>query len=419
MAIHSRSQKAQPMRNIVLHCLCVTLTSAASADDWPQFLGPNRTGVSAEKGLIQDWPADGPRELWRVPCRGGLSGVAVVGNIAVTMTQQAQQAVTAFDVVSGKQLWSTPIAPIYKNQMGNGPRATPTIVDDHAYAFTGDGTLVSIESKSGKLNWKKAIVKGLGGKPADYGMASSPLVIDGLVIVTTGVSGATLVACDVRSGEVRWKAGDDSAGYSSPRVATLGGVRQVIAFTGSSAGGYDPKTGKQLWSYRFVTDYECNIAIPVVLGENVLISAGENHGSAMLTPTKSGVKEVWRSFGKTSSLRSEWQTPVLIGEHLYGLDNQGSAGPITNLNCVEAETGKRVWQERRFGKSNLTLADNRLWFSTMKGELVLVKPSPEGFRELGRKRYLGMTRQAPTIANGRLFIRDEAELVCLAIRAKK
>lgn len=406
------------MRNVV-SLFCLILASVAEADDWPQFLGPNRTGVSAESGLLAQWPTDGPPQLWRVPCVGGLSGISVVGDVAFTMTQQADQAVTAFDVRTGKQLWRTPIAPAYKNQMGNGSRATPTVVDGSVYAFTGGGVLAAIEVNSGRLKWKKAVVEELGGKPAEYGMASSPLVYENLVIVTAGVEGAAIVACDTGTGQVRWKAGNDSAGYSSPITAKLDGVSQCIAFTGNSVCGYSLEDGKRLWSYQFVTDYECNIAVPVILGDRVLISAGENHGSVLLEPGKDSVKEVWKSFGKSSSLRAEWQTPIRIGDHLFALDNQGSAGPITNLNCVEVSSGKRVWQQRRFGKSNMTLAGGRLWFTTMKGELVLVEPSPKEFRELGRKRYLGMTRQAPAIANGRLFIRDERELVCLDIRRKK
>jgi len=406
------------MRIAILSVASVFVASTAMADDWPQFLGPKRTGVSTETGLLQNWPADGPKELWRVPCVGGLSGVAVVGNTAFTMVQEGTQQVTAFDTRTGKRLWSSPVADAYRNQMGNGPRATPTVVNGTVYAFTGDGTLVAIEAKSGQLSWKQTLVGDLGAKSAEYGMASSPLVHGDLVIVAAGASGAAVVACETTTGNVRWKSGDDSAGYSSPIVANLGGALQIIAFTGGSVGGYAVETGKQIWSYRFVTDYECNIAVPLVIGDKVLISAGENHGSVLLQPTRDGVKEAWKSFGKSSNLRAEWQTPVRIGQHLYGLDNQGSAGPITNLNCVDAKTGKRVWQERRFGKSNLTLADGRLWLSTMKGELVLVEPKPDGFKELGRKRYLGMTRQAPTIAHGKLFLRDEKELVCFDIHAR-
>ncbi len=404
------------MRCATLFVACVVIASTATADDWPQFLGPKRTGVSSETGLLQNWPPDGPKELWRVPCVGGLSGVAVVGDRAFTIVQEATQQVAAFDVRTGKLLWSTPVADAYKNQMGNGPRATPTVVDGTVYAYTGNGALIALEAKSGQLRWKQTLVDDLGAKSADYGMASSPLVHGDLVIVAAGASGAAVVACEIATGKVRWKSGNDSAGYSSPIVAVIGGVSQVIAFTGSSVGGYAFETGEQIWSYRFVTDYECNIAVPLVIGDKVLISAGENHGSVMLQPTADSVKEVWKSFGKSSSLRAEWQTPVRIGQHLYGLDNQGSAGPITNLNCVDVGTGKRVWQERRFGKSNLTLADGRLWFSTMKGQLILAESSPDGLKKLGAKRYVGMTRQAPTIANGRLFLRDETELVCLDIR---
>jgi outer membrane protein assembly factor BamB len=131
---------------------------------------------------------------------------------------------------------------------------------------------------------------------------------------------------------------------------------------------------------------------------------------------KFAVEEVWKSQGTSSVLRSEWQTPILLDGYLYGLDNVGSAGPVTHLTCIKALTGERVWQQPRFGKSNLIAADGKLYFSTMAGELVMVRATPKGFEELGRKQILGATRQAPSLANGLLYLRDDREIVCLDIR---
>ena len=153
----------------------------------------------------------------------------------------------------------------------------------------------------------------------------------------------------------------------------------------------------------------------------MLISSGENHGSALLSLTSAGgvfdVKPVWKSFGTQSVLRSEWQTPILHKGYLYGLDNVGSAGPVTNLVCIEAKTGKRRWIQRRFGKSNGIFADGKLWYVTMKGELILVKADPAKYTELARSRPLiETTRHAPALSNGRLYLRDGKEIVCLAIK---
>lgn len=404
----------------VVVCL-VPLT--AQGEDWPQFLGPQRNGISKETGLIADWPGGGPKELWRVPGGVGLGGVSIASGKAITLVQHdGKQWVLALDAASGKKAWETPLAAAYENQMGDGPRAAPTIVDGAVYVFGGDGTLGALDTKSGKLLWSHDVPQNLGGKPAEYGMACSPLVVGDLVIVTAGVPGGTVAAFDRKSGKLAWKAGRDTAGYSSPALREVGGRQQVVVFTGKAALGLDPKEGTELWRYAYKTDYDCNIATPLAYQGNVFVSSGENHGSTMLALKPSGdsftVSEVWASTGPQSTLRNEWQTSIVLDRYLYGLDNVGSAGPVTHLTCVEADTGKRVWQQPRFGKSNLIYADGKLFFSTMAGELVVVRATPKGFEELGRKQYVGKTRQAPALANGRLYLRDDREIVCLDVRGK-
>jgi outer membrane protein assembly factor BamB len=175
-----------------------------------------------------------------------------------------------------------------------------------------------------------------------------------------------------------------------------------------------------LWRYAYETDYDCNIATPIAVDGNVFISSGENHGSVLLKlkpdSDKFTVEEAWKSQGPQSVLRCEWQTPILLDGKLYGLDNIGSAGPVTHLTCIDAETGKRLWQQPRFGKSNLIAADGKLFFSTMTGEMVAVRASPTAYEEIGRTQVLGPTRQAPSLSNGLLYLRDDKEIVCLDVR---
>jgi outer membrane protein assembly factor BamB len=177
-----------------------------------------------------------------------------------------------------------------------------------------------------------------------------------------------------------------------------------------------------LWRYPFETSFNCNIAAPLAVAGKVFLSAGENHGSVLLdvkgTGQGSEVQEVWSSLGPKSVLRSEWQTPVLIDGYLYGMDNVGGAGPVTHLTCIEAATGKRMWQVPRFGKGNLIAADGKLLISTMNGEFVLAMASPEKYQELGRQNVLGSTRQAPSLAHGLVYLRDDREVVCLDLRAE-
>lgn len=393
------------------------------ADDWPQFLGPNRNGLSSETGLIASWPTDGLDEVWRVPSGGiGMSGVAVAGDRVLTMIQAAgQQHVRCLDARTGESIWSSPVAPEYRNPQGDGPRATPTVEGDTAFVYTGQGILVALRFDDGKVLWTRDCVKERGGEPAEYGMSCSPLVVGKLVVVTVGAPRATVAAYDVASGEPVWQAGTgDAPGYASPVLLEAGGRKQIVAFTGASVCGIEPTNGSVLWTFPYKTDYGCNTASPIAVDGRVFISAGENHGSALLelSPKAGGfdATPVWSSFGPESVLRNEWQTSVLIDGYLYGFDNVGGAGPVTHLTCVNAATGEVAWQEIRFGKGNLIAADGKLLISTMKGELVLAEASPKAFREIGRQKVLGSTRQAPALASGLVYLRDDKEIVCVSLR---
>jgi outer membrane protein assembly factor BamB len=394
---------------------------AKKANGWAQFLGPHRNGISDEKNLIDAWPASGLKEVWRVKGGVGMSGIVVDGSIAVTMVQTPEQKVNALNPTTGKKLWKTEVAPNYRNAMGNGPRATPAIHDGSVYAFTGDGILASLSAKTGQLNWTANLVTRHNGRIAEYGMSSSPLIHGDNVIVTVGTSNATVVAVDQKTGKTVWTAGKgDAAGYSSVAVLKLGRKEQVVAFSGSALIGVDPKNGTQLWRFPYRTDYNCNIVTPQLVGSNVFISAGENHGSTMLALSTSGgattAKAVWQSTGRTSVLRNEWQTSIYLDGHLFGYDNVGGAGPITHLTCLDAKTGEAKWQAPRFGKGNMIYADGKFFGTTMKGEVVVLAANPDKFVELGRSQVMGATRQAPALANGLLYIRDDREIICLDVR---
>lgn len=395
-----------------------------SSQGWPQFLGPNRNGISSETKLIDTFGPQGPMVVWRVQGGIGMSGIALDGKQAVTMLERdGKQLVVAFRMTDGAELWSQSITDGFRNSMGAGPRATPSIAGGAIFVYTGEGILAALDQTSGSPQWQHNVVSDFGGKPADYGMVSSPLIVDGLAVVSAGVTGASIVAYHVDTGRLAWKSGNDAAGYSSPALLTVGGHRQIVAFTGQSVLGLEPKTGAQLWRYKFTTDFNCNIATPLAVGDDVFISSGENHGCALLALTPQGdmfqVTEVWKSFGPTSVMRNEWQTSILLDGFLYGFDNVGGAGPITHLNCVNAKTGVRAWQQPRFGKGNLIAADGKLYIATVDGELVIVRANPERFEELSREKLFDGTRQAPALLDGRLYLRDSKEIVCVDIRASK
>lgn len=409
---------------VLIGCVVGGGVGSVEAGDWPQFLGPDRNGISGETGLLDDWPVGGPPVVWRQPGGVGMSGLAVRGKQLVTLVQnEGKQWLICLDAVSGKPQWRTPVAPAYENGMGDGPRATPCFEGENILGFTGEGVLFCAGAADGKIRWSHDTVKELKAKVADYGMACSPLVVGKNVVVTVGAPGACVAAYDIKSGKLAWTAGNDKCGYSSPALLDVGGRKQLVVYTGSSVLGLDPKAGDQLWRFPYVTNFDCNIVTPLEFEGRVFISSGENHGSALLKLTPAGgkfdVKEEWGSHGPQSVLRNEWQTSMLVDGRLYGFDNVGGAGPVSHLTCVDAATGKRLWQQARFGKGDLIAADGKLWMSTMRGELVVARISPDAYKELGRTTVLGQTRQMPTLANGRLYLRDDKEIVCVDVRGKK
>jgi len=403
-------------------CLQVACMQHASAEDWPQFLGPDRTGVSKDTvKLVDAFPASGPKIAWKSPGGVGMSGIAVANGKCFSMANRdGKQVLFALDRTNGKELWASPLAPAYKNQMGDGPRATPTIDGQRIFTFTGEGILSCNDATSGKLLWQSNSPKDLNAEPSEYGMSCSPLVVGDLVVAYAGAEKAAIVAVEKATGVLAWKAGAGRAGYSSPVLLTLAGKQQLVALTGKLCLGLDPKSGEVLWDYPFATDYDCNTASPIAIDGKVFISSGENHGSVLLeiTPVggKSSVKEVWSSLGTGSSLRSEWQTPLVSGKLLYGFDNVGGAGPVTNLACLDASSGKVLWKQMRFGKSNGILVDGKLLITTLEGDLVLVRASGAGFEQLAKAPVLGKTRQAPSYSDGFIFLRDDANVVCVDLR---
>ena len=411
--------------NLALMLVCGLLTLGARpvwADEWPQLLGPGRTGVSAEHGLLKSWPAGGPAVVWRVPGGVGMSGVVVVQDRVLTLVQrEGRQWAVCLSAKDGSELWHSDLAPALRNQMGDGPRSTPTVVGDVAYVFTGQGVLLALRLQDGSQIWSNDLMETLEGELADYGMACSPLVVGERVIVTVGAASATVVGVETKTGKVAWQAGrEQPAGYSSPALIPVKGRPQVVVFAGASALGLDPQTGKELWTFPYVTDFACNIATPLAVDGGVFLSSGENHGSVLLDlkPGGQGFEAVprWTSYGPKSTFRNEWQTSVALDGALYGFDNVGSAGPVTHLACIDPRTGERHWQELRFGKGNLTAADGKLFIITLTGELVVVRANPQKFEVLGRQPLLEKTRTAPALSGGRLFARDDHEIVCVDVR---
>lgn len=413
------------MRTLIhrsLHVLLATIVGCSwTHADWPQFLGEKRDGASSETALLDAFPEEGPEVVWRVPGGVGMSAVTVADGLAITtMNDLGKQLLVAFDAKTGERAWQTGLAAEYKNGQGDGPRATAAVSGGVVYAFTGDGVLCAVDRKTGELIWRTDASQACRASESEYGMSSSPLVVGDSVIVHVGGRGTAVAAFGTSDGRLLWSAGSGPAGYSSPTLMNVAGKEQVVSLTGDKALGIDPSDGAVLWTYEFETPYACNTANPVSVNGDVFISAGENHGCVFIDVEELGGKfaamEHWASVDSKSVMRNEWQTSVLVDGYLYGFDNVGAAGPTTHLTCIDADTGETVWRKTRFGKGNLVLADGKLWITTMDGELVLVKVSPDGYEELGRAKLFGRTRQSLSIAGGLGYIRDNQEVVCIKLR---
>ena len=401
--------------------LCLLTVTALSAADWPQHLGPLRTGHSPEKGLITTWPADGLKNAWKVPGGVGMSGIAVQDSLAVTLIQkEGQQYALALDANTGETKWEIAIGPEYNNPMGNGPRAFPALTSTQAFVFSGQGILAAISLKTGKLHWKHDTIQEHQGEVADYGMAASPLVIGNVVVITTGhKNGVARAAYNVEDGKPQWQTNfPDSVAYSCPALLEVAGEKQLVVFTGTHLRGLS-LLGDPLWKYEYITPYDCNIVTPQLINGDIFISSGEDHGAVRLKITKSEadytIQEVWSSQGRTSVMRNEWQTSILSQGHLFGFDNIGGAGPITNLHCLNAKTGEALWKMPRFGKGNAIAADGKLFISMMDGNVIIANLNQDEYQELGRQKVTRGTRQAPSLSDGLLFLRDDESIYAIDI----
>jgi outer membrane protein assembly factor BamB len=394
-----------------LGLILVVSCIVAPAADWPQWRGVNRDGKSAETGLLDSWPKDGPRLLWKAQDLGdGYSGPAIVGDRLYVQGQQGgQQFVMAYNVDNGKQLWKTPAGKLFNGDRGHGPRSTPTVDGARLYALSADGTLVCLETANGRLVWELNLVERFGGREPNWGYSESPLVDVGRLIVMPGGPGAAVVALDKNTGDVLWRSQNDRAGYSSAIALDIGGTHALALLTGEAAIGLDAKDGSPLWRYARVANRVANIATPVVHDGYVFFSSDYGTGCALLKPTPDGkTAEVY--FNR--DMRNHYTTSVLVGDYLYGYSSE-------ILTAMEFKTGKVVWRNRSVGKGNCIYAGQRLYCMGEDGAVGLIDPTPAAYKEVSRfeiPRGAFNTWTPPAVANGRLYLREQNNLYCYDIK---
>jgi outer membrane protein assembly factor BamB len=385
-------------------------------DDWPQWRGPRRDGVSAERGLLKAWPQNGPPLAWKTTGAGqGYSSFAVAGGRLYTLgAREDREHVVAFDVASGKRLWDAPHGRRFSNDRGDGPRGTPTVDGTRVYAFGASGDLTALDAASGKVAWTVNVIREFGGQNITWGLSESPLIAGDRIIVSPGGPGSSVVALNKTDGKLIWKTEADRAGYSSAVLHELGGIRQAIVFTGQRALGVNIANGRVLWSYDRVANRVANIATPIVRGNHVFLSSDYGTGAALLRLTAAGGGITAEEVYFTREMRNHHASSVLVGDHLYGFSS-------AILTAMRFDTGEVAWRDRSVGKGSLVHADERLYLFSERGVVALAEASPEGYREHGRFSLTTgslPTWSHPVVSNGKLFLRDQDIIYAYDVRGK-
>jgi outer membrane protein assembly factor BamB len=380
---------------------------------YPQFLGPDRNATVGDVRLARDWSARPPKELWRREVGAGWSSFAVQDGMAITQEQRGpDEMVVAYDLLSGDVLWSHGDPGRFEETVGGiGPRATPTIADDRVYTLGATGRLNAIDRTTGEPIWSRNILEDNNAENAEWGKSCSPLVLDGLVVVSAGGKGKSLVAYDRESGEPVWAGGRDASGYSSPLLTTLAGVPQILIFNRGSVVAHDPATGEELWSYPW-PEQQPNVAQPLPLpGDRVLVSSGYGVGSKLLHVARNAPGDPFRVdlLWESPRLKAKFTTIVFRDGYVYGLDDGV-------LVCLDPETGERRWKQGRYGHGQVLLVGDVLLVQTEDGEIALVEANPERHVELGRVPVVdGRAWNTPALAGPYLLVRNDREAVCLEL----
>jgi outer membrane protein assembly factor BamB len=401
-------------RSIPLACLGLALAVTASlAEDWPQWRGPRQDGISRETGLLNQWPEKGPAELWRVPLGEGFSGVSVVGERAFTLFGAADgEFAAAFQTANGKPIWKTRLSDLLKltTDYGDGPRATPAVDAGKVYVLSGKGALRCLDAADGHPIWGCDLLEKFGGKPPEFGFSATPVVMGEMLVIVAGRGkGKSLVAFNKNSGDVLWTALDDRIGCSTPSEVTIDGVSQIIVLTGEAVVSVAPKDGKEYWRKGWTTTLDANVATPVISGNRLFISSGYGTGCALFELSvkegKPAAEELWAN----KEMKNYMSTSVLVDGYLYGFND-------TRLACLDFRTGKTKWKTSGFNRGSLLAADGKLIIYGAQGLLALAEISPDDYKELSRfQLWDERTWTVPTLSGGRLFVRNEKELVCLKV----
>jgi outer membrane protein assembly factor BamB len=399
------------------------LLEAASDADFAQFLGPERNAWVPGPRLVRDWQQQPPRELWRRSMGAGWCAFSVVHGFAITMEQRGEEElVTCYKVDTGEVCWVSAIQARHATVFGGvGPRSTPTIDQGRVYALGATGILRCLDGSNGQEIWSLDILRHYGSTPElegrvlAWGRSNSPLIVDNLVVVPGGGPPGgpykSLLALDKETGEVVWEAGDDQISYSSPVLGTLAGVRQIVSVNEDNITGHDPQGGRVLWEEPWPGNSAANasVAQPHILpGDQVMITKGYGEGAALIAiENEDGQFKSSKKWWEKQLLRTKFTQVCIRDGYAYGLSDG-----ITE--CVDINTGKRMWKQGRHGQGQILGVDDVILVLSERGDLVLVDMSPKQYVELARLDGAldGQTWNNLCLYGNKLLIRNGVEAAC-------
>ncbi len=395
--------------------------ASLDAADWPQFLGPDRTGVTSGEGLAESWPKEGPPVAWRKAVGQGYSGTAVKDGRAVLFHRvDNSETIECLNAADGKPIWIHKYPATYRQGYNpdHGPRGFPAIDGGRVYTMGANGSARCVDFATGKEIWGVETAEKYGARTSFFGLACSPLIDGNAVLLSIGGrDGAGVIALNKDSGALLWKATDQEADYSAPTMATLHGKRRALFFLREGLFGLDPKTGATGFSFHWRARMHAsvNAATPVVVGDRIFLTSSYSTGDNLLEVGKDGsLKSVWSG----DSFSSQYATPMHKDGFLYGLAGRHDSYEGTSPRCVELATGKVRWTLPGLKAAAMIMAGENLLVLTEGGELLRLKARADKPVVTARAQILGSgVRAQPSLAEGKLFARDGRRLVCVDLTA--
>ncbi|MCJ7580453.1 MAG: PQQ-like beta-propeller repeat protein [Candidatus Aminicenantes bacterium] len=391
-----------------------SIGSRGGKADWSQYRGPNRDGVAVSDMSIKAWPSGSPPfQVWKKPIGEGFSGIVITGDFLITaIAEEDTEFLVSFEKTTGKEIWRTPLGKMFVEEMGNGPRATPTLDGDFAYILNSYGGLFCARIKSGEQIWTVSLPDTFNIQRPLRGFSTCPLILDEILIIHGGGEDSAFIGLDKKTGKTIWQTGDSTAGHSSPFTAVINGVEQCVFTVARQVEENGEKKileeavsvsadGKILWRGPSLPQI---IAMPVFVPPNkVFISSSVENGCLLIQVLPDGkVETVWQN----TEMRNHFNSSVYYKDHIYGFSS-------STLKCLVAETAQRKWSTRGYGKGSLIIADEKLIVLSDRGMLALIEATPKGYKELARAQVIeGKSWTSPTIENGIIYMRNQKEMAC-------